>query len=325
MSSNKTAIKRLPKFWDIESNNAEAYDTAIDEGIKYKDKPAVLICSTTAGDSDYFNLEQAVEGNAWYGKRIRISCFVRTEDVDSGATRWVYIQAPQGNMLVYDPMCDRPLKGTNDWTEMSVVVDVPPDGRWISDGPGLYGTGKMWVANFKVEEVSKDVERTDDHGSSQLLQVLPLNLDFTIASESDSEDYVPLFSAWTWSREKKSLKFSGFIKTENIQSEAVLVLMVNGVHSARLALSRMDSLVGSFCYRISKPIDSHDMNTYLLCNFGNRYAIFKQISRLCFLSSAHWTTTSIDFSVLGTIHSIPSAIRWNARICHSSLHVEQRQ
>ena len=41
------------------------------------------------------------------------------------------------------------------------------------------------------------------------------------------------------------IKFSAFIKTEEVRDEAVLVLMINGVNQARVALSRMNSLIGN--------------------------------------------------------------------------------
>ena len=102
---------------------------------------------------------------------------------------------------MYDAMIDRSLRGDNDWTEVSVVVDVPDDGRWIVYGPCLWGAGKMWVADFKVEQVSRDTPRTDDHGSTLMLEPRPVNLRFTdVPAEQADPVALDLLPGWRWPR-----------------------------------------------------------------------------------------------------------------------------
>src|ERR1700722_13074792 len=190
--------KKLPKDWLIEGNQSDLYDVSIDPTVSYQDKPAVLLSSGSATYINNVMLKQVIDGNAWYGKRVRFSCFVKTQEVESDATVSVSVKAPAGNLLVYDPMIDRSLDGNNDWTKLEIVVDVPADGRWITYGPCLHGKGKMWAAQFKVEEVSKSVPRTDDHGTSSLLQPHPVNLDFSEPGDKTKAAYGCPVAGWSW-------------------------------------------------------------------------------------------------------------------------------
>lgn len=144
-------------------------ECGLDAATRYRDQAVLVIAFSQATSGNYLQCKQSIDGNDWYGKRMRFSCQIKTEGVEAHATLAVSIKSPSGQMVVYDPMIDRSLRGDNDWTEVSVVVDVPDDGRWIVYGPCLWGAGKMWVADFKVQQVSRDTPRTDDHGSTLML------------------------------------------------------------------------------------------------------------------------------------------------------------
>jgi hypothetical protein len=62
--------------------------------------------------------------------------------------------------LAFDNMADRAIKGTADWKEFQVVLDVAADAEEIFFGFLLIGKGQAWVDDFKVSAVGKDVETT---------------------------------------------------------------------------------------------------------------------------------------------------------------------
>jgi hypothetical protein len=57
-------------------------------------------------------------------------------------------------------MEDRPIKGTVDWTQATVVMDVPPEAAAIGIGFFLSGTGQMWVNDVQFDVVGNDVPVT---------------------------------------------------------------------------------------------------------------------------------------------------------------------
>jgi len=237
--------KKLPKHWRILEEKSGLFDVSVDESVDYLGKPSLLLSSETASVDDPVLVEQVIDGKNWYGKRVRFSCYVKTENVAARANIYVSVQDSHGNVIVRDPMFDRSLKGTNDWTELFVVVDVPVDGRWITYGPSLWGVGKLWAAQFRVEEVSKDVPRTDNHGGSNLLPSHPANLDFSeTASDCSSTSPETVAVGWDCPKDQDGHRYSVLKNAFGGDNAAVIELLPLGTSS-------------------SKPFDPNDENNRL--------------------------------------------------------------
>jgi hypothetical protein len=52
---------------------------------------------------------------------------------------------------------DKPIKGTTDWQERSVVLDVPQDAKAIMFGVIGSGKGAVWIDQLAFETVGPDV------------------------------------------------------------------------------------------------------------------------------------------------------------------------
>ena len=63
-------------------------------------------------------------------------------------------------VVAMDNMMGRPQVGTEDWHEAAVVLDVPEDAVAVSFGALLVGAGTLWVDDFVLEAVGKDVAVT---------------------------------------------------------------------------------------------------------------------------------------------------------------------
>lgn len=64
-------------------------------------------------------------------------------------------------MLGFDNMNNRAVKGTSDWQEASVVLDVPAGAKALAYGFFVQGGGKMWVNGQRMEVVGSDVPTTN--------------------------------------------------------------------------------------------------------------------------------------------------------------------
>jgi hypothetical protein len=116
------------------------------------------------------NLRQATEAPPWWGKRVRLSGWLKTENVEPrpggagqiGAAQpgaALYLAVPDGRGQggqVYNAV----VIGTTEWTYQELVVDIPRAGPFIPMGLSLIGTGQVWVRDLKFEEVSRDTPVT---------------------------------------------------------------------------------------------------------------------------------------------------------------------
>jgi hypothetical protein len=88
--------------------------------------------------------------------------------------------------LAFDNMQKRAIKGTADWKQYEIVLDVPDNGVVIAFGVLLAGKGQVWVDDFKFETVDNKVSVTDMKApprdskieSLDKIPKQPTNLDF---------------------------------------------------------------------------------------------------------------------------------------------------
>ncbi|MGD0387803.1 MAG: sigma-70 family RNA polymerase sigma factor [Tepidisphaeraceae bacterium] len=97
------------------------------------------------------------------GKRIRISGWIKTNNVREYAGLEMYAYSTGGEIVAFDQMmCSRPIHGTTDWQKYEIVRDIPQDATKIFLGAILFCSGEIWTDDFQVEAVGNDVPLTDD-------------------------------------------------------------------------------------------------------------------------------------------------------------------
>jgi erythromycin esterase-like protein len=101
------------------------------------------------------------------GKRVRFSGWIKTEAlVDGWAGLWWRNDGPNGEPRGFDNMSGsgRAPRGTQDWTEVALELDVPEDTQNINFGCLMPGAGKAWFDGLAIEldgEPFVDAERFD--------------------------------------------------------------------------------------------------------------------------------------------------------------------
>jgi hypothetical protein len=123
---------------------------------------------------------QRCEPDNYLGKRIKMTGYVKSENVSSWAGLWIRVdEANSKRYLTFDNMGDRPITGTTDWKKYEIVVDVPRNASRISYGALLGETGQIWFDNITFEIVDQTVPTTGifkRNKSTSLPE--PTNLDF---------------------------------------------------------------------------------------------------------------------------------------------------
>ncbi|SHL77666.1 transcriptional regulator, AraC family [Anaerocolumna jejuensis DSM 15929] len=183
--SNLIHIKEVPDMgknnlipgWIITGTVPSEYSVDFDRDIFYKGTRSVRIKgeSDNIDDEDYMTVMQQFKARDYIGKRIRFSAFIKTLNVEKWCGLWMRINSTTANIVKFDNMQNRPIKGTNDWNYYSVVLDIPESGNIINIGVLLNGTGTVWMDHVNFEIVDKNVETTDVDLSSELPEK-PVNL-----------------------------------------------------------------------------------------------------------------------------------------------------
>jgi hypothetical protein len=75
-------------------------------------------------------------------------------------------------------MANRSIRGTTDWNQYAIVLDVTQLADEISFGVTLEGGGAVWIDDVSLEEVDSSVPVTDLQKPKQPWPLVPRNLDF---------------------------------------------------------------------------------------------------------------------------------------------------
>lgn len=161
--------------WFQAGSRPEDYVMRLDRRIVHGGDASAVI-EARPGARGFGTLMQTFSSATMWGKRIRMSAFVRTEDVESAAL-WMRVDGSSDITLAFDNMDERPIVGTSDWKRYEIVLDVNEDSRKIAFGVLLAGRGRVWVDDFNFDPVETNVATTDTLvGKSVLAE--PSNLDF---------------------------------------------------------------------------------------------------------------------------------------------------
>ena len=109
-------------------------------------------------------LAQSIRADMYRGKRIRLSGYLKTINVNQGTA--VLFMRVDGNGVVQtsDYMQNRPMMLTTDWQREDIVLDIPRDAIGVTYGFLLGGTGQAWLDEVSIEVVGKDVPTTGHEG-----------------------------------------------------------------------------------------------------------------------------------------------------------------
>ncbi len=158
--------KALAQNWGPgHSSQFQWYEMGGDPTVSHGSENAGFIRSKVSepGNSGVYMIN--ISSNSYRGKRVRLSAYLKTENVSSWASLWMrvdYRENQKYQMLGFDNMFNRPIIGTTDWQKYEIVLDVPQNSTNIALGILLYvGTGKIWVDGLQLEIVSNDVPVTD--------------------------------------------------------------------------------------------------------------------------------------------------------------------
>jgi hypothetical protein len=150
----------LPVGWFGAGSHPDNYDMRAETAVKHGGQASAHIRFVGEKVEGFGTLMQTFKADAYRGKRLRMSTWMKTQDVDS-AQVWMRLDAEKRMSAGFDNMANRPIKGASDWSRHEIVLDVPEDTVAIAFGAFVVGKGQAWVDDFRFEVVGNDVASTN--------------------------------------------------------------------------------------------------------------------------------------------------------------------
>lgn len=145
----------LPPSWHMTGDNPDKFTAGVDASPE--GRGAKFLRSKTNDPDAWAGLVQTVLAQRYLGQRVRFRARLRTEAMSKWAALWMRVDTPDGKTLAFYNTQGKPVKGTSDWQERSIVLEVPANAGVILFGAIGAGTGEVWMEPVAFETVGRDV------------------------------------------------------------------------------------------------------------------------------------------------------------------------
>ena len=174
----QSGFTKYPSGWFASGSSPGDYEVRLDRTEHHSGEASGSITCRSDKPTGFGTLMQVFRADKYHGKRLRLTAYVKTRDVETWAGIWMRVDDSDGAVAAFDNMQDRPLRGTLDWEQYEIVLDVPDKAQNISFGVLLAGKGTAWADDFDFEVVDKKTPVTDLKQRIQEMPLEPGNLDF---------------------------------------------------------------------------------------------------------------------------------------------------
>ncbi len=134
--------------WFLTGSQPRDYRIASDAAV-HEEKASASLRSVGETHGGFGTLMQMVRPTGFVGTRVRMTAWVKAENVADWAGLWMRVdgadRGTSGQSLRFDNMQKRPITGTRDWQQYEIVLDVPANASAIAFGILLQGTGAVWL------------------------------------------------------------------------------------------------------------------------------------------------------------------------------------
>jgi len=148
-----------PRGWYLAGSKPANYVTGVDRDTVYQGRPSAYRKAKPSATEGFGTLMQNFGADQYLGKRVRLTAWVKSEQVEDWAGLWMRV-GKDSAVLSFDNMQNRPIKGTNGWQNYSVVLDFPQDATGIFFGVLLTRGGSVWLNSVQFEVVGPGVPVT---------------------------------------------------------------------------------------------------------------------------------------------------------------------
>ena len=144
-------------YWQAEQPE---YEMSLEKNVEFTNEDILTIKSVKSKIDGFGTLMKTTKPDLYLGKTVKMTAYVKNENVKFWAGLWMRVDYYDSNVLAFDNMEKRPIKGTSDWVKYEIVLFVPVEATSISYGVLLAGTGQVWFKDLKFEIVDDTVPET---------------------------------------------------------------------------------------------------------------------------------------------------------------------
>ena len=160
LSAQEAAAVDPSAGWSPRQTVEGSYEMQIQNTISGDRQNVSTIKSLEKKVEGFGNIMKTINSDEFRGKTIKMSGYVKSENVKNWAGLWMRVDYYRSKVLAFDNMHPRAIKETTDWVKYEVVLFVPEDATAISYGVLLNGTGQIWFDDIKLEVVDDTVPET---------------------------------------------------------------------------------------------------------------------------------------------------------------------
>jgi hypothetical protein len=136
----------VPPGWTI-AENGNAMDVTRDCAQAHGGACSLRL--TSDGGPGWGAVAQGLSAAEYAGRRIVLSGWLRTERAEGAVQFWLRVDAG-ARVVAFDNMADRPVSGTQPWTQYQLALDVPHDASVVAFGVLLRGSGRAWADDLEL-------------------------------------------------------------------------------------------------------------------------------------------------------------------------------
>ncbi len=177
---SQAAANEVPEGWVVAGTAPQDYQVSVLPEKREGNNVVLLESVANPNPSKFGTLSQYCSADQYLGKRVRMTGYLKSENVKNWAGMWFRVDdSKQKDLsLSFDNMSDRPIKNTTDWKKYEIVLDVPQEAGAMVFGVLLEGSGKVWISDISFEVVDQSVPTTNMVKERAALPQGPVNLDF---------------------------------------------------------------------------------------------------------------------------------------------------
>ncbi|WP_276388929.1 hypothetical protein [Eudoraea chungangensis] len=151
------------KGWFLAGSTPEYYKIGLEDNSEKGGKVAYLRSTRKKIENGFGTIMQNFEPTDFLGKKVKLTGSIKSSNLDDWAGMWMRVDGNKGRknkVLAFDNMQDRPIRGTTDWTDYEIILEVPTNAKGISYGVFINGTGKVLIHHFNFEILTDTAEST---------------------------------------------------------------------------------------------------------------------------------------------------------------------
>jgi hypothetical protein len=173
------AAAQLPRGWELHTTTPRLFQASRETGSAAAGKASgLLIGQDEANSHKYALLLQKISATDYRGRRVRLSAKLRAQAVPGRTGLFLRADSGDGEPVAFDNMEDRPIKGDQSWTAVSLDIDIPAEAKEIHFGLLLCGAGRAGIDDVSLTVLAESRPVAKAVSRIRSLPRAPVNGDF---------------------------------------------------------------------------------------------------------------------------------------------------